>query len=128
MFAPCRYEVTRSPLWSMVRRKHLDFLAIMMDLSWLAPYYWSLSRIVSIHVCPRCMGIWMSMDLEQGCPRIRSLWGKVCLFMNQGVCRFMQWFMTVTWSLDVKMGLTRFTSLCPPRIWFPSLQKASPPS
>ena len=45
----------------------------------------------------------------------------------QGVYWFMQWSMIVTWSLDVKMELARFTSLCPPRIRLPSLPRASPP-
>jgi len=73
------------PLWSMVRREHLNLLAILMGFSRWHPTVWSVSRIASIHVCPCCMGIWRSMDLEQGFPRIRSLWGRVCLFMNQGV-------------------------------------------
>jgi len=84
--------------------------------------------MASTHVCPCCMGMWMSMDLELGFPRIRSLCGAVCLFVNQGVYWFMWWSIIVTWSLDVKMGLARFTSLCPPRIRLLSLPRASPPS
>jgi hypothetical protein len=69
------------------------------------------------------------MDLEQGFPRMWSLWGRVCVFVNQGVCRFMQWSMIVTDNLVGGMGLARYiASLWPPRIWFPSLPKASPPS
>jgi len=63
----------------------------------------------------------MSMDLELGFPRIRGLCGVVCLFVNQGVYWFMWWSIIVTWSLDVKTELARFTSLCPPRIRLPSL-------
>jgi len=82
-----------------------------------------------VHVCPCCVGMWRSMDLEQGFPRMRSLWGRVCVFVNQGVCRFMQWSMIVTDNLVGGMGLARYiASLWPPRIWFPSLPKASPPS
>jgi len=49
-----------------------------------------------MHVCPCCVGIWRSMVLEQGFPRMQSLWPRVCVFVNQGVCRFMQWSMIVT--------------------------------
>ena len=60
---------------------------------------------------------------------MRSLWGRVCVFVNQGVCRFMQWSMIVTNNLVGGMGLARYiASLWSPRIWFPSLPKASPPS
>ena len=39
MLAPCGYRVIKSPLWGMVRRKHLDFPAIEMSLSLLASHY-----------------------------------------------------------------------------------------
>jgi len=60
------------------------------------PTICSVSRIASMHVCPCCVGIWRSMVLEQGFPRMQSLWPRVCVFVNQGVCRFMQWSMIVT--------------------------------
>jgi len=60
-----------------------------------------------MHVCPFCVGTWRSMDFEQGFPWMRSLWGRVCVFVNQGVRRFMQWSMIVTDNLVGRMGLAR---------------------
>ena len=68
------------------------------------------------------------MDLDRGFPRMRSLWGRVCVFLNQGVCMFIQWSMTLTYTLDGGMGLAScITSLWPPRILLPRLPRASPP-
>ena len=103
---------------------------ILLLSLWIFPYWhptiWSVSRMASMHVCPYCVGIWRSLDLEQGFPRMRSLWGRVCVFVSQVVCRFMQWSMIVTDNLVGRMGLAGYiASLWPPRIWFPSLPKAN---
>jgi len=117
MFAPCRSGVTWSPRGNKVRREYLDSLAFFEDFFLLAPYIWSVSRMASMHVCPCCVGIWRSIDLEQGFPRMRSLWGRVCVFVNQGVCRFMQWSMIVTNNRAGGVGLAGYVaSLWPLRI------------
>ena len=84
--------------------------------------------MASMHVCPRCVGIWVSMDLALGFPSMRSLNGVICMLASQGVHWFMWWSIIVTWSLDVATEPFIFTILRPPRIRLPSLPRASPPS
>ena len=50
---------------------------------------WSVRWMASMHICPKCVGIWISMDRVLGFPRMRSLSGVVCMFADQGV----HWFM-----------------------------------
>jgi len=88
----------------------------------------SVRWMASMHVCPRCVGIWVSMDLALGFPSMRSLCGVVCMFASQGVHWFIWWSIIVTRSLDVAAGPCKFANLCPPRIQLPSLLRASPPS
>ena len=106
----------------------IPLLSYCMFSCWL-PTIWSVRRIASRHACPGCMGIWRSMDLDRGFPRMRSLWGRICVFLNQGVCMFIWWSMTLTYTLVGGLGLAGcITSLWPPRILLPRLPRASPPS
>jgi len=69
------------------------------------PIIWSVRRIASKLVCPGCVGIWRSMACVRGFPRIRSLWGSICVFRSQGVYLFVWWSMTLTHILDRELGL-----------------------
>ena len=92
------------------------------------PMIWRIRWMASLHVCSRCVGIWMSMVLELGSPSMQSLRGFVCMLASQGVRWFIWWSIIVTWSLDVIVEPCTFTNLCPRRIRLPSLPRASPPS
>ena len=44
------------------------------------------------------------MDLDRGFPRMWSLLGRICVFLNQGACGFKWWSMIVTCTLVRGIG------------------------